>query len=200
MTGFIPVTVEELRERGIGQPDFVYVNGDAYVDHPSFGAAIICRILEHAGYSVAMLAQPDWKTDRDFLRFGRPRLAFLVSGGNIDSMVAHYTSAKKKRSDDAYSAGNKAGKRPDRAVIVYCQKLRSIYGNDVPILIGGLEASLRRFAHYDYWDNSVYPAQRKMVMASTRGRNTNIFTFSLPFSAVIILILNISLLTGRKFT
>ncbi len=158
MTGFIPVTAEELRERGVTQPDFVYVNGDAYVDHPSFGAAIICRILEHAGYSVAMLAQPDWKSDRDFQRFGCPRLGFLVSAGNIDSMVAHYTSAKKKRSDDAYSAGNLAGKRPDRAVIVYCKKIRSIYGNGVPILIGGLEASLRRFAHYDYWDDSVHPS------------------------------------------
>ncbi|MCQ2407627.1 MAG: YgiQ family radical SAM protein [Oscillospiraceae bacterium] len=158
MNGFLPVTAEELAERGITQPDFVYVCGDAYVDHPSFGAAIICRILEREGYSVAMLAQPDWKTDRDFKRFGAPRLAFLVSAGNIDSMVAHYTSAKKRRSDDAYSPGCKAGRRPDRAVTVYCQKLRSIYGNTVPILIGGLEASLRRFAHYDYWDDSVHPS------------------------------------------
>ena len=118
MNGFLPVTAEELAERGITQPDFVYVCGDAYVDHPSFGAAIICRILEREGYSVAMLAQPDWKTDRDFMRFGRPRLAFLVSAGNIDSMVAHYTSAKKRRSDDAYSPGCKAGRRPDRAVTV----------------------------------------------------------------------------------
>lgn len=158
MTGFLPVTMEELRERGIGQPDFVYVCGDAYVDHPSFGAAIICRLLESNGYSVAMLPQPDWRSDAGFQRFGRPRLAFLVSAGNIDSMVAHYTSAKKKRSDDAYSAGNKAGKRPDRAVTVYCQKIRSIYGNDIPVIIGGLEASLRRFAHYDYWDDSVHPS------------------------------------------
>ena len=158
MNGFLPVTAEEMHERGISQPDFVYVCGDAYVDHPSFGAAIITRILEANGYSVVMLAQPDWKTDRDFTRFGRPRLGFLVSAGNIDSMVAHYTSAKKRRSDDAYSAGNKAGKRPDRAVTVYCRKIRSIYGNDVPVLIGGLEASLRRFAHYDYWDNSVHPS------------------------------------------
>ena len=158
MTGFIPVTPEELAEQGITQPDFVYINGDAYVDHPSFGAAIITRILEANGYSVAMIAQPDWKTDADFMRFGKPRLAFLVSSGNIDSMVAHYTSAKKRRSDDAYSAGNKAGKRPDRAVTVYCKKLRQIYGNEIPVLIGGLEASLRRFAHYDYWDDSVHPS------------------------------------------
>ncbi|MBP0987162.1 MAG: YgiQ family radical SAM protein, partial [Oscillospiraceae bacterium] len=117
-----------------------------------------CRLLESHGYTVAMLAQPDWKTDTDFLRFGRPRLAFLVSAGNIDSMVAHYTSAKKKRSDDAYSPGNKAGRRPDRAVIVYCRKIRQIYGQDIPVLIGGLEASLRRFAHYDYWDDAVHPS------------------------------------------
>ena len=154
---FLPVTYEELREQGIETPDFVYITGDAYVDHPSFGVAIISRVLEHHGYSVAILPQPDWRTDTDFLRFPRPRLAFLVTAGNIDSMVAHYTAAKKKRSDDAYSAGNKAGKRPDRAVIVYCQKLRQLYG-DVPILIGGLEASLRRFAHYDYWDDAVRPS------------------------------------------
>ncbi|MCQ2416706.1 MAG: YgiQ family radical SAM protein [Oscillospiraceae bacterium] len=156
--GFLPITMEELLERGVSQPDFVYICGDAYVDHPSFGAAIITRILEHAGYSVGMIAQPDWRSDEDFIRFGKPRLAFLVSSGNIDSMVAHYTSARKKRSDDAYSPGNKAGKRPDRAVNVYCQKLRSIYGSSVPILIGGLEASLRRFAHYDYWDDAVHPS------------------------------------------
>ncbi|MCR5305006.1 MAG: YgiQ family radical SAM protein [Oscillospiraceae bacterium] len=154
---FLPVTPEELRERGTDTPDFVYITGDAYVDHPSFGVAIISRVLEHRGYSVAILPQPDWKSDRDFLRFPRPRLAFLVTAGNIDSMVAHYTAAKKKRSDDAYSAGNRAGKRPDRAVTVYCQKLRQLYG-DVPILIGGLEASLRRFAHYDYWDDAVRPS------------------------------------------
>ena len=154
---FLPVTPEELHERGTDTPDFVYITGDAYVDHPSFGVAIISRVLEHHGYSVAILPQPDWRSDRDFLRFPAPRLAFLVTAGNIDSMVAHYTAAKKKRSDDAYSAGNKAGKRPDRAVTVYCKKLRQLYG-DVPILIGGLEASLRRFAHYDYWDNSVHPS------------------------------------------
>ena len=158
MAGFLPVTMEELRAQGTEQPDFVYISGDAYVDHPSFGAAIITRILEAHGYTCAMLAQPDWKTDRDFTRFGKPRLAFPVSSGNIDSMVAHYTAAKKKRSDDYYSPGGKAGFRPDRAVIVYCQKLREIYGNEIPILIGGLEASLRRFAHYDYWDDTVKPS------------------------------------------
>ena len=158
MTGFLPVTPAELHAQGVEQPDFVYILGDAYVDHPSFGAAIISRVLESHGYSVAMLPQPDWRSDVDFRKFGKPRLAFLVTGGNIDSMVAHYTSAKRKRSDDAYSPGNKAGRRPDRAVITYCQKLRAVWGTDTPILIGGLEASLRRFAHYDYWDDRVRPS------------------------------------------
>lgn len=143
-----------MLERGWEQADFVYVCGDAYVDHPSFGAAIITRVLENAGFKVAFLAQPDWRSDKDFTRFGRPRLGFLVSSGNIDSMVAHYTVAKKRRSADAYSPGGKVGLRPDRAVIVYCNKIREIYG-DIPIIIGGLEASLRRFAHYDYWDDKV---------------------------------------------
>ncbi len=154
MNGFLPVTKAEMTERGWDCPDFVYVSGDAYVDHPSFGASIITRVLENAGYKVAFLAQPRWNTDADFTRFGRPRLGFLVSSGNIDSMVAHYTAAKKKRSNDAYSPGGKAGLRPDRAVIVYCNKIREIYG-DIPIVIGGLEASLRRFAHYDYWDDKI---------------------------------------------
>lgn len=156
-SGFLPITKKEMDELGIEQFDFIYVSGDAYVDHPSFGAAIITRLLESLGFTVGMISQPDWHSDRDFTRFGRPKYAFLVSAGNIDSMVAHYTAAKKKRSDDAYTPGGIAGKRPDRAVIVYCQKLREIYG-DVPIAIGGLEASLRRFAHYDYWDDAVRPS------------------------------------------
>ena len=154
MNGFLPVTKKDMLERGWEQADFVYVCGDAYVDHPSFGAAIITRVLENAGFKVAFLAQPDWRSDKDFTRFGRPRLGFLVSSGNIDSMVAHYTVAKKRRSADAYSPGGKVCLRPDRAVIVYCNKIREIYG-DIPIIIGGLEASLRRFAHYDYWDDKV---------------------------------------------
>ncbi len=154
MNGFLPVTKEEMTARGWDCADFVYVSGDAYVDHPSFGASIITRVLEDAGFKVAFLAQPDWRSDADFKRFGKPRLGFLVSSGNIDSMVAHYTAAKKKRSEDAYSPGGKAGFRPDRAVIVYCNKIREIYG-DIPIVIGGLEASLRRFAHYDYWDDKI---------------------------------------------
>lgn len=157
MADFLPVTRQELLNAGIEQPDFVYVTGDAYVDHPSFGAAIITRLLQSQGYSVAMLPQPNWHTIQDFQRFGKPRLAFLVTGGNIDSMVAHYTAAKRKRSNDMYSPGGKAGLRPDRAVIVYCQQIRKAYP-DAAIAIGGLEASLRRFAHYDYWDDTVRPS------------------------------------------
>ena len=143
--------------RNWDEVDFVYVSGDAYVDHPSFGASIITRVLENAGYKVGIISQPNWTTDADFTVFGKPRLGFFVSSGNIDSMVAHYTVAKKKRSTDAYSPGGKFGLRPDRAVIVYCQKIREIYG-DIPIVIGGLEASLRRFAHYDYWDDKIRPS------------------------------------------
>ena len=151
---FLPVTAEEMKKRGWDAPDFVYVTGDAYVDHPSFGLAIISRILEKAGYRVAMLPQPDWHSCEDFKRFGRPKIGFLVTAGVIDSMVNHYTAAKKPRSEDAYSPGGKAGHRPDRATIVYCNKIREAYGS-VPIAIGGVEASLRRFAHYDYWDDRV---------------------------------------------
>mgnify|MGYP004607477611 FL=1 len=158
MNEFLPVTADEMRERNISQFDFIYITGDAYVDHPSFGVAIVSRLLESLGFTVGIISQPDWKSDKDFKRFRKPKLCFLVTAGNIDSMVAHYTSAKKKRSDDAYTAGGVAGKRPDRAVIVYCRKIREIYGNDVAVAIGGLEASLRRFAHYDYWDDKVRPS------------------------------------------
>ena len=143
---FLPLTNEEMRERDWYYTDFVLVTGDAYVDHPSFGTAIISRVLENAGFRVCILSQP--QNDEDYKRFGKPRLGFLVNGGNIDSMVAHYTAAKKRRSDDAYTAGGRSGARPDRAVIVYCKNIRRIF-SDVPIAIGGLEASLRRFAHYD---------------------------------------------------
>ena len=152
--GFLPVTPEEVRARGWDAPDFVYVTGDAYVDHPSFGLAIISRVLEAAGYRVAILPQPDWHDCEPFKRFGRPKIGFLVTAGVIDSMVNHYTAAKKKRSEDAYAPGGKAGFRPDRATIVYCNRIRQAYGA-VPIAIGGVEASLRRFAHYDYWDDRV---------------------------------------------
>ena len=146
-----------MAQRGWDGVDFVYVCGDAYVDHPAFGAAIITRVLENAGYRVGFLAQPDWCSIKDFTRFGRPKLGFFVSSGNIDSMVAHYTAAKRRRSEDAYSPGGKSGCRPDRAVEVYCRMIRQAYG-DIPIIIGGLEASLRRFAHYDYWDDAVHPS------------------------------------------
>ncbi|MCQ2450315.1 MAG: YgiQ family radical SAM protein, partial [Clostridia bacterium] len=152
---FLPLTRKEMDERGWSAPDFVLVTGDAYVDHPSFGTAIISRVLESAGYNVCILSQP--QNDGDYLRFGCPKLGFLVNSGNIDSMVAHYTAAKKRRSEDAYSPGGKAGLRPDRAVTVYAKNLRRLFG-DVFIGIGGLEASLRRFAHYDYWSDNVRPS------------------------------------------
>ena len=154
MKQFLPVTKEEMLERGWSQPDFVYVNGDAYVDHPSFGAAIITRVLEAHGFKVCMLAQPNWKSVDDFKRFGKPRLGFLVSSGNIDSMVNHYTVSKRHRKQDLYSNNGESGHRPDRAVIVYCQKIREAY-KDATIIIGGIEASLRRLTHYDYWDDKV---------------------------------------------
>ncbi len=152
---FLPITTEEMTARGWDAADFIIVTGDAYVDHPSFGTAIISRVLESRGYRVCIIPQP--QNDADYRRFGAPRLAFLVNGGNIDPMVAHYTAAKKKRSEDAYSPGGKAGLRPDRATITYTRALRRLFG-DVPIAIGGLEASLRRFAHYDYWDDRVRPS------------------------------------------
>ena len=152
---FLPITKKEMENYGWSEADFIIVTGDAYVDHPSFGTAIISRVLESRGYRVCIIPQP--QKDRDFTRFGKPRLAFLVNSGNIDSMVAHYTASKKHRSDDAYTPGGKSGARPDRAVTVYCRNLRRIFG-DVPIAIGGIEASLRRFAHYDYWSDSVRPS------------------------------------------
>ncbi len=153
---FLPLTVEEMHERGWYYPDFVLVTGDAYVDHPSFGTAIISRVLEAAGYRVCIVSQP--QNEEDISRFGKPRYGFFVNGGNIDSMVAHYTAAKRRRSQDAYTAGGVMGKRPDRATIVYCRYIRMKYGEDMPIVIGGLEASLRRFAHYDYWDDALRPS------------------------------------------
>lgn len=152
---FLPLTKQEMEDRGWDRPDIVVVTGDAYVDHPSFGTAIIGRVLEDAGFRVCILSQP--QRTEDFARFGRPRLAFFVGSGNIDSMVAHYTAAKRRRSDDAYTAGGKAGARPDRAVIVYSRQAREAFPG-VPVVIGGLEASLRRFAHYDYWDDRVRPS------------------------------------------
>ena len=154
MMQFLPVTMKEMQNRGISQPDFVYVCGDAYVDHPSFGMAIITRLLEHYGYSVGIIAQPDWKKKESVCVFGEPRLGFLVSAGNMDSMVNHYTVSKKHRREDSYSPGGKMGLRPDRAVIVYGNLIRQTYKH-TPIIIGGIEASLRRLAHYDYWSDSL---------------------------------------------
>ena len=151
--GFLPITVEELNARGISRPDFVYVIGDAYVDHPSFGHAIISRVLESHGYSVAIISQPDWKDPDSIAVFGEPRLGFLVTGGNMDSMVNHYSVSKKHRKTDAFSPGGVMGKRPDYAVTVYGNLIRRTY-KDVPIILGGIEASLRRLAHYDYWSDT----------------------------------------------
>lgn len=151
---FLPITKEECVQRGWGEVDFVFITGDSYVDHPSFGVSIISRVLEDRGYKVAILSQPDWKSDEEFLQFGKPRLGFMITSGNIDSMVAHYSVAKKRRKTDAYTAGGIMGRRPDRAAIVYSNIVRRLYPDSV-IILGGLEASLRRFAHYDYWDDKV---------------------------------------------
>ncbi len=174
---FLPLSRKDMLERGWDAPDFVYVTGDAYVDHPSFGVAIISRVLENAGFRVAILSQPDYKSCDAFREYGRPKLGFLVTSGNIDSMVAHYTAAKKKRSFDYYSPGGKMGNRPDRAVIVYCNRIREAYG-DVPIILGGLEASLRRFAHYDYWDDKV----RRSVLVDSRA---DILTYGMGESILL---------------
>lgn len=152
---FLPICKQDLKERSITELDFVYISGDAYVDHPGFAHAVVCRVLESLGYTVGIIPQPDWHTCDDFKKLGKPRLGFLVGAGNIDSMVNHYTAAKKRRNTDFYSPGGKAGLRPDRATIVYCNRIREAYGNKIPIIIGGIEASLRRFAHYDYWTDKV---------------------------------------------
>ncbi len=151
--GFLPISKQDMEERGIEQFDFVYVIGDAYVDHPSFGHAIISRILEAHGYSVGIISQPDWKDDASIAILGKPRLAFLISAGNMDSCVNHYSVSKKRRAADAYTPGGEMGKRPDHATSVYGNLIRRTY-RDVPIIIGGIEASLRRMAHYDYWSDS----------------------------------------------
>ncbi len=159
---FLPVTAQELKERKIEQPDFVYVTGDAYVDHPSFGHAIISRVLEDHGYTVGIIPQPDWRDPENVKVLGRPRLGFLVTAGNMDSMVNHYSVSKKRRKRDAYTPGGEMGKRPDYAAVVYCNLIRQAY-KDVPIIAGGIEASLRRLAHYDYWSDSL---KRSVLMDS----------------------------------
>lgn len=177
--GFLPVSREDMEKRNIKQLDFVYVCGDAYVDHPSFGHAIISRVLESHGYTVGIIPQPDWRSAEDFKRLGKPKYAFLVAAGNIDSMVNHYTVNKKIRSRDSYSPGGKAGMRPDRATIVYCNRIREAYPG-IPMIIGGIEASLRRFAHYDYWDNKV----RRSILLDTRA---NVLIYGMGEKAIVML-------------
>lgn len=162
--GFLPISREDMDARGWDALDFLFVSGDAYVDHPSFGPAIITRLLEKAGFRVGVISQPDWRDTHDFRIMGRPRLAVLISAGNMDSMLNKLTAAKKVRSSDAYSPGGRAGLRPDRATIVYANRVRECW-SDVPVVIGGIEASLRRFAHYDYWSDSV----RRSILVDSRA-------------------------------
>ena len=157
MSEFLPTTPEEIKQRGWEQIDFLFISGDAYVDHPSFGPAVICRVLESQGYKVAVLSQPDWKTEKSLASFGKPRLGVLISGGNLDSMLCHYTAARKLRKKDNYTPGGIMGKRPDHATVVYAKLAKKTWP-DLPVIIGGIEASLRRFAHYDYWENKLLPS------------------------------------------
>ncbi len=158
ITDWLPTSVKEMQQRGWESVDVVLFSGDAYVDHPSFGTAVIARVLEHAGYRVAVVAQPNWRDDlRDFRKFGAPRLFFGVSAGNMDSMVNHYTANRRLRSDDAYTADGKAGFRPDRAATVYTRILKELFP-ETPVVLGGIEASLRRLTHYDYWEGRVMPS------------------------------------------
>ena len=155
---YLPTTKKETDLRGWDEVDIVFFTGDAYIDHPSFGAAVLGRVLEAAGYRVAIVPQPDWHGDfRDFKKFGRPRLYFAVSAGSMDSMVNHYTAAKRRRSDDAYTPEGRAGARPDYCTITYCRILKQLYP-DVPVVIGGIEASMRRLTHYDYWQDKLMPS------------------------------------------
>ena len=158
LKAYLPTTKKELQLRGWNEVDVILFSGDAYIDHPAFGAAVIGRVLEHAGYKVAIVPQPDWRGDhRDFTKLGRPRLFFAVTSGSMDSMVNHYTAAKRLRSDDAYTPEGKAGMRPDYCTITYCNILKKLYP-DVPIVIGGIEASMRRLTHYDYWSDKLMPS------------------------------------------
>ena len=162
MQNFLPVTKQEMQQRGWDQVDFVYITGDAYVDHPSFGSAIISRLLESRGYRVGIIPQPDWRHKESIQTFGEPRLGFLVTAGNMDSMVNHYTVSRKHRQKDSYSPGGEMGLRPDMPTVVYSNLIRQTYKH-TPIILGGIEASLRRLAHYDYWDNRV---RRSVLMDS----------------------------------
>jgi len=159
---FLPISRADMEKRNIETLDFVYVTGDAYVDHPSFGPAIISRILEANGYTVGIIAQPDWKDRNSINILGTPRLGFLVSGGNMDSMVNHYSVSKKRRTTDSYTPGGVMGKRPDYAATVYCNLIRQTH-KETPVIVGGIEASLRRLAHYDYWSDGI---KRSMLLDS----------------------------------
>ena len=161
---FLPITRKEIPQRSWNNVDIVLITGDAYVDHPSFGTALIGRILEHHGYRVGIIAMPDWKDPDSVKIFGKPRLFFGVTSGNVDSMLARYTAFKRYRSDDPYVPGGKAGRKPERAVLVYCNLIKAVY-KDVPIVIGGVEASMRRVAHYDYWSNKV----RRSIVEDSRA-------------------------------
>jgi uncharacterized radical SAM protein YgiQ len=175
--GFLPLTREEAFERGWRELDFVLVTGDAYVDHPSFGAALIARLLESQGYRLGVIAQPDWRTPESFRRLGPPRLAFLVTSGNVDSMVNHFSSFRHRRGRDVYSPGGAVGRRPDRAAVVYANCARQAYPG-VPVIIGGLEASLRRFAHYDYWSDRV----RRSVLLDAKA---DLLVYGMGESAIL---------------
>lgn len=159
----LPMTRAELDARGVDAPDVVLVTGDAYVDHPSFAMAILGRWLESLGVSVAILAQPDWRSAAPWRALGRPKLFYGVSAGNMDSMINHYTASRKPRSDDAYSPGGRTGLRPDRPTPVYCQRCREAFPG-VPVVAGGVEASLRRLAHYDYWSDTVRPSDAAALL------------------------------------
>jgi len=161
---FLPLSKQDMTDRGWDQLDFLFISGDAYVDHPSFGPAILCRLLEKLGWRVGIIAQPDWRSTADFKKLGKPRLAVLVSAGNLDSQLNKFTAAKKYRSSDNYSPGGKAGRRPERATIVYCNRIREAW-KDIPLIIGGIEASLRRFAHYDYWEDHI----RRSILIDSRA-------------------------------
>ena len=157
MSEFLPITLDDIEKLGWNQIDFLFVSGDAYVDHPSFGPAVICRVLESKGYKVAMLCQPDWKNKQSLSVLGKPRLGVLISGGNLDSMLCHYTAARKLRKKDNYTPGGIMGKRPDHATVVYSKMAKRLWP-ELPVIIGGIEASLRRFAHYDYWEDKLLPS------------------------------------------
>ncbi len=173
----LPMTMQEARDRGWDELDIVFITGDAYIDHPSFAMAILGRVLEAAGYRIGIVSQPDWHSCEDWKRFGKPRLFFGISAGNMDSMINHYTANKKVRNDDAYSPGGQIGRRPDRATLAYCQRAREAY-KGVPVIAGGVEASLRRLAHYDYWSDKV----RRSILLDSKA---DLVAFGMGENAIV---------------